>query len=230
LPVPDHALHEYAIDVAAACRERSIKTVAVTAGEVCPEPRGEFYRYMDAANIDLKAFSDEFYKNICAANLGPVLDTLVYLKHQTKVWIEITALLIPGLNDSSAELEKLSTWVVDKLGPDVPLHFSAFHPDYRMLDRPPTPPETLRKAREIAINNGVWHAYIGNVHDPACDSTYCHHCGQLLIGRDWYQLTKWKLVSGQKCSNCQTSLPGRMEATPGDWGPRREPVRLSHYQ
>ncbi len=220
--------HEYAIDVADACRERSIKAVAVTAGEVCPEPRAEFYRHMDAANIDLKAFSDEFYKNVCASRLDPVLDTLVYLKHQTNVWIEITTLLIPGLNDSSTELEKLTSWVVDKLGENVPLHFSAFHPDFRMLDLPPTPPETLRRARDIAIKNGVCYAYVGNVHDPACDSTYCHDCGQLLIGRDWYQLTNWNLVD-QKCSKCQTRLPGRFEATPGDWGPRRQPVRLSDY-
>jgi pyruvate formate lyase activating enzyme len=222
--------HEYAIDVAAACRERSIKTVAVTAGEVCPEPRAEFYRFIDAANVDLKAFSHDFYKKICASELDPVLDTLIYLKHQTDVWLEITTLLIPGLNDSVAELQKLSSWVANELGRDVPLHFSAFHPDFRLRDYPPTPPATLRRARDIAIDNGVRYAYVGNVHDPECDSTYCHNCGQLLIGRDWYRLTNWNLVGDQNCSNCQTRLPGRFEATPGDWGPRREPVRLSHYR
>ena len=222
--------HEYAIDVATACREHSIKTVAVTAGNVCPEPRAEFYQNMDAANIDLKAFSHEFYNKICASNLDPVLDTLVYLKHQTNVWFEITTLLIPGLNDSSAELKKLTSWVVDKLGPDVPLHFTAFHPDFQMHDRPATPPETLRKARDIAINSGIRYAYVGNVHDPACDSTYCHNCGQLLIGRDWYQLTNWSLSSDQTCSHCQTRLPGQVEAKPGDWGSKRQPVLLSRYQ
>ena len=222
--------HEYAIDVAVACRERSIKTVAVTAGEVCPQPRSEFYSFMDAANVDLKAFNDEFYRKICASRLGPVLDTLVYLKRHTDVWLEITTLLIPGLNDSNSELDKLSAWVVENLGPDVPLHFSAFHPDFRMLDYPPTPAETLRKARKIAIKNGVRYAYVGNIHDPACDSTYCHECGELLIGRDWYQLTDWNLSSVQNCPKCDRKLSGRFEALPGDWGRRRQPVRLSNYQ
>ena len=135
--------HEYAIDVARACREQGIKTVAVTAGEVCAEPRAEFSRVMDAANVDLKAFSERFYREVCAGSLARVLETLQYLKHETSVWFELTTLLIPGENDSDAELNELTQWVVEKLGPDVPLHFSAFHPDHRMLDRPPTPPSTL---------------------------------------------------------------------------------------
>jgi pyruvate formate lyase activating enzyme len=188
--------HEYAIDVAAACRERGIKTVAVTAGEVCAEPRTEFYRWMDAANVDLKGFTEKFYHDICAGHLQPVLETLEYLKHQTDVWFEITTLLIPGANDSNKELEELTRWVVERLGPDVPLHFTAFHPDFRMLDRPPTPPAVLRRAREIALKNGVRYAYVGNVHDRTGDSTYCHECGHLLIGRDWYVLTDWNLASG----------------------------------
>jgi len=219
--------HEYAIDVARACREREIRTVAVTAGEVCAEPRAEFYRYMDAANVDLKAFSERFYHEICAGSLQPVLETLQYLKHETSVWIELTTLLIPGENDSDAELDAMTQWVVAKLGPDVPLHFSAFHPDFRMLDRPPTPPETLRRARDIALRNGVRYAYVGNVHDREADSTFCHRCGQLLIGRDWYQLTSWKLTLAGACPRCQTPCAGVFESNPGTWGPRRLPVRVN---
>src|SRR5919201_1609432 len=166
--------HEYAIDVARACHERGVKTVAVTAGEVCAEPREEFYRHIDAANVDLKGFTEEFYHKVCAGHLQPVLETLVYLKRRTSVWFELTTLLIPGLNDSDRELEELTRWVVEQLGPEVPLHFSAFHPDFRLLDRPPTPPETLRRARRIALKNGVRYAYVGNVHDPEADSTHCH--------------------------------------------------------
>jgi len=176
--------HEYAIDVAAACRARGLKAIAVTAGEVCPEPRAEFYRHMDAANVDLKGFTQEFYHDVCAGHLQPVLDTLVYLKQQTSVWLEVTTLLIPGLNDSEAELEAMTSWFAENLGPDVPLHFTAFHPDFRMTDRPPTLPATLRRARQIARLNGLRQVYVGNVHDPEGDSTYCHGCGELLIGRD----------------------------------------------
>jgi pyruvate formate lyase activating enzyme len=218
--------HEYAIDVAVACRERGIKSVAVTAGEVCAEPRAEFYRHMDAANVDLKGFTEAFYHDICAGHLQPVLETLVYLKRHTSVWFELTTLLIPGLNDSERELEELTSWVVRELGPDVPLHFTAFHPDFRMLDRPPTPPETLRRARQIARKNGVRYAYVGNVHDPEADSTSCHGCGTLLIGRDWYELTEWNLARGNRCPNCGAECAGVFEARPGGWGRRRLPVRL----
>jgi pyruvate formate lyase activating enzyme len=185
---------------------------------------------MDAANVDLKGFTEKFYHDTCAGHLQPVLDTLVYLKHETHVWIEITTLLIPGLNDSNRELEELTQWVVERLGPDVRLHFTAFHPDFRMLSSPPTPPATLRRAREIAIRGGVRYAYVGNVHDAAGDSTYCDQCGQLLIGRDWYQLTAWNLTSDGHCMQCGTRLAGVFEAQPGDWGPRRLPVRLADYR
>ena len=173
--------HEYAIDVADACRERGIKTVAVTAGYVCTEPRVEFYAHMDAANVDLKAFTEEFYKSVTLSELAPVLETLEYLAHETDVWFEITNLLIPGLNDSDAELDEMSAWIVDKLGPAVPVHFTAFHPDYKMMDRPRTPAATLVRAREIAVSNGVRYAYTGNVHDEQGGSTYCHACGERLI-------------------------------------------------
>src|SRR5262245_514425 len=219
--------HEYAIDVAQACRERGIKSVAVTAGEVCAEPRAELYRCMDAANVDLKGFTEKFYHETCAGSLQPVLETLQYLKHETSVWFELTTLFIPGLNDSDAELEDMTRWVMDELGPDVPLHFTAFHPDFRMLDRPPTPPATLRRARHIALRNGVRYAYVGNVHDPEADSTHCFACGQLLIGRDWYDLTQWNLVEGNRCRSCGAVCPGVFEARPGAWGRRRLPVRLA---
>jgi pyruvate formate lyase activating enzyme len=221
--------HEYAIDVARACRQRGLKAVAVTAGEVCAEPRSEFYEHIDAANVDLKGFTEEFYHDICAGHLQPVLDTLVYLRHQTNVWLEITTLLIPGLNDSNDELERMTAWVAENLGPDVPLHFTAFHPDFRMLDRPPTPPETLRRARRIALGKGLHHVYVGNVHDEEGDSTYCQECGGLLIGRDWYELTHWGLDAGGRCRVCGTPPPGVFEGAPGSWGPRRVPLRLAEF-
>ncbi len=220
---------EYAVDVAQACHERGIQTVAVTAGEICPEPREAFYRHMDAANVDLKGFTERFYKEVCAGHLQAVLDTLVYLKHETKVWFELTTLLIPGENDSDEELDALTRWVVERLGPDVPLHFTAFHPDYRMTDRPPTPPSTLRRAREIALKNGVRYAYVGNIHDEQGDSTYCHQCGGLLIGRDWFRLTRWNLDDQGRCPDCQTPCAGVFEPNPGTWGPQRQPVRLSEF-
>jgi pyruvate formate lyase activating enzyme len=220
---------EYAIDVALACRDFGIKSVAVTAGYINEEPRREFYRYMDAANIDLKGFTEEFYEKLCAGQLQPVLDTLRYVKHETNTWLEITTLLIPGQNDSNEELDALTRWVVDDLGPDVPLHFSAFHPDYKMLDVPRTPSSTLTRAREIAIRNGVRYAYTGNVHDAAGGSTYCHHCGKRLIYRDWYVLGDWQLTPEGNCGYCGTPCAGHFAARPGNWGARRLPVRLANY-
>ncbi|MFV2006969.1 MAG: AmmeMemoRadiSam system radical SAM enzyme [Longimicrobiales bacterium] len=218
--------HEYAIDVAQACRDEGIQSVAVTAGYVCPEPRAEFYRHMDAANVDLKAFSERFYHEVCAAHLEPVLDTLVYLRQETDVWFELTTLLIPGENDSDQEIEAMTEWVVEHLGPDVPMHFTAFHPDWKMMDKPPTPPATLARAREIALGNGVRYAYTGNVHDEAGGSTYCHACGETLIGRDWYVLTDWNLTEDGACRSCGARCPGVLEAQPGTWGAKRQPVRL----
>jgi pyruvate formate lyase activating enzyme len=220
---------EYAVDVAQACRARGIKSVAVTAGYMCAEPRREFYRHMDAANVDLKAFSEDFYFKITGGHLQPVLDTLVYLKHETKVWFEITTLLIPGLNDSDAELEALTQWVAANLGPDVPLHFTAFHPDWKMRDVAPTPAATLTRARAIAVKNGVRYAYTGNVHDEAGGSTYCHQCGARLIGRDWYEITAWNLDRDGRCAQCGTACAGVFGARPGDWGSHRQPVRLANF-
>jgi pyruvate formate lyase activating enzyme len=221
--------HEYAIDVARACHEKDIRSVAVTAGYVCPEPRREFYRYMDAANVDLKAFTEDFYHKITGSHLAPVLETLEYIKQETSTWLELTTLLIPGKNDSEKELNEMTRWVVDKLGPEVPMHFSAFHPDWKMTDVPSTPKETLVRAREIAMENGVHYAYTGNVHNTAGDSTYCHHCGELLIGRDWYVLSDWKLTADGKCAACGTPCAGVFEAGHGNWGARRQPVRLHDF-
>lgn len=218
--------HEYAIDVAQACRERGIKSVAVTAGYVCDEPRAEFYRYMDAANVDLKGFTERFYHQLTGAHLQPVLETLVYLKRHTTVWFEITTLLIPGENDSEQEVEALTQWVVEQLGPDVPLHFSAFHPDYWMLDRPPTPTATLTMARRIALKNGIRYAYTGNVHDTEGGSTFCHHCRAKLIGRDWYELSEWNLSAESACRFCRTPCAGVFEPAAGRWGARRRPLLL----
>ena len=218
---------EYAIDIADACREAGIKAIAVTAGYICPEPRAEFYAHMDAANVDLKGFTEDFYHRVCAGSLAPVLDTLEYLKNETQVWFEITNLLIPGLNDSDDEIDAMTRWVVDRLGPDVPLHFTAFHPDWKMRDRPRTPAATLSRARRLALGNGVRYAYTGNVHDPAGQSTYCHGCGALLIERDWYALGAWNLTDDGHCSGCGTPCPGVFDGRPGHWGRRRLPVILN---
>jgi pyruvate formate lyase activating enzyme len=217
---------EYAIDVAQACRERGISTVAVSAGYISAEPRAEFFRYMDAANIDLKGFADGFYKRLCSSRLAPVLETLEYLKHETNVWFEITTLLIPGENDSPTEIEAESAWIVDRLGPDVPLHFTAFHPDWKMMDTRPTPPETLRRARGIAAKAGIRYVYTGNIHDPEGQATYCHVCGAVLIGRNGYELTAWNLSACSTCIKCGARCPGVFEPVHGKWGSRRHPVRV----
>ena len=221
---------EYAIDVAQACREAGIKSVAVTAGYMREAAREEFYSYMDAANVDLKGFTESFYHRICSGHLQPVLETLVYLKHHTSVWFEITNLLIPGENDSERELEEMTQWVVENLGPDVPMHFTAFHPDWKMLDKPHTPPSTLERARRIALRNGVRYAYTGNVHDEQGGSTYCHGCGARIIGRDWYTMTAWNLTHDGRCGTCDTPCAGVFDGPPGRWGARRLPVFLAAAQ
>ena len=220
---------EYAVDVARACHEVGIKTVAVTAGEICPEPREEFFSHMDAANVDLKAFTERFYRQLCGGELRPVLDTLEYLKRETEVWFEITTLLIPGENDSDEELEEMTRWIVGQLGPDVPVHFTAFHPDWKLLDRPATPPSTLLRARQIARRNGIHHVYTGNVHDQEGGSTYCYECGHRLIARDWYVLGEYRLTDDGSCQFCGASCPGRFDGPPGSWGSRRLPVRLADF-
>ncbi len=219
---------EYAIDVAEACHEAGIATVAVTAGYICEKPREDFYRDIDAANVDLKAFTEKFYREITGARLQPVLDTLVYLKDRTNVWLEITNLVIPDHNDSEEEIDAMTRWVVENLGPDVPMHFSAFHPDWKMLDVPPTPPATLARARSIAMANGVRYAYTGNIRSEEGESTSCHRCGARLIGRDGYVLTDWNLKKGA-CVSCGEPCAGVFEERPGRWGARRLPVRLKDF-
>jgi pyruvate formate lyase activating enzyme len=215
---------EYAIDVAQACRERGIRNVAVSAGYVCAAPRAELYRHMDAANIDLKAFTESFYRKLCTGALQPVLETLVYLRHETGVWLEVTTLLIPGHNDAPAEIEALSAWFIEHLGPDVPLHFTAFHPNYKMMDVAPTPRATLTRAREIALRQGLRYVYTGNVHDEPGQSAWCHACGTRLIGRDWYEITAWHLTPEGECAACGAPCSGVFDARPGTWGPRRMPL------
>ena len=217
---------EYAVDVADACRERGVKAVAVTAGYVSPGAREELFAHMDAANVDLKGFTDGFYAKTCAGHLQPVLDTLEHLVHETSVWVEVTTLLIPGLNDSDEEIDEETRWFAERLGGDVPLHFTAFHPDWKLRDRPDTPAATLTRAREIALANGLRYVYTGNVHDPAGQSTYCHACGALLVERDWYELGAWNLEDG-RCASCGEPCAGVFEERPGTWGSRRLPVRLA---
>ena len=219
--------HEYAIDIADACHERGIKAVAVSAGYVCPEPRAEFYSRMDAANIDLKAFTERFYRKLTGSELAPVLDTIKYLRFETDVWFELTTLLIPGENDGDDEITRLVEWVRDEVGVDVPLHFTAFHPDFKMLDYPRTPPETLQRARRIALDHGIRYAYTGNTFDKNGQSTYCHGCGERLIGRDWYELSEWNMDDEGHCLKCGTRCAGVFAGRPGHWGRRRQPVRMA---
>ena len=214
------------MDIAQACRDSGVHPVAVTAGYILPEAREEFFSNMDAANVDLKAFSEKFYKKICGGKLAAVLETLLYLKNETEVWFELTTLLIPGENDSPEELHEMTEWIVENLGPDVPLHFSAFHPDWKMRDIENTPHSTLSCAREIALGNGIRYVYVGNVHDKSGSSTYCHQCGELLIGRDWYELSDWNLDGAGLCISCGSECPGLIENHPGDWGSKRLPIRL----
>jgi pyruvate formate lyase activating enzyme len=219
---------EYAMDIADACRERGIQSVAVTAGYIHPVARREFYAKMDAANVDLKAFTDDFYIKLCGARLNPVLDTLVYLKHETDVWFEITTLLIPGKNDSDEELRAECRWIMKELGPDVPVHFTAFHPDHKMTDIPATPAATLTRARNIAIAEGLHYVYTGNVHDAAGGATVCTGCRTPLIVRDWHHIEDYRLTPTGACPDCGTAVPGRFEAFSKQFGRRRIPLFLNH--
>lgn len=217
---------EYAIDTAVECRKLGIQNVAVTAGYIHPEPAREFFAVMDAANVDLKGFTDAFYVKYCGGHLQPVLDTLQYLVHETSVWVEITTLLIPTLNDSDTEIRQLSEWVLKALGPDVPLHFTAFHPDWKLKDLPPTPPATLTRARRIAREVGLRYVYTGNVHDPQGGTTYCPACGTALIERDWYEILGYRLTADGRCPQCDTPIAGRFQPFEKAFGARRIPVAM----
>ncbi|MFA7279995.1 MAG: AmmeMemoRadiSam system radical SAM enzyme [Sterolibacterium sp.] len=218
---------EYAMDTADACHALGVQTVAVTAGYMHAAPRREFYARMDAANVDLKAFTDAFYAKLCVGHLQDVLDTLVYVHHETDCWLEITTLLIPGHNDSEKEIAELSQWVARELGPDVPLHFSAYHPDYKLRDAPPTSPQILKHARRIALDNGLHYVYLGNVHDQEGDATYCPGCGKAVIARDWYQILAYQLTEEGHCQRCGTAIAGRFGNYGGPFGARRIPVKMS---
>jgi len=220
---------EYAMDVADACHERDIRTVAVTAGYMHDQARREFYAKIDAANVDLKAFTEDFYFKLTGAHLQPVLDTLIYLKRETDVWFEITTLLIPGHNDGDAELQAECRWIMAELGGDVPLHFSAFHPDWKMTGVPPTPPETLTRARDIAMQAGLRYVYTGNVHDIEGGTTYCPHCRDEVISRDWYRILSYRIGEDGRCLGCGGAIAGRYQKfdLKKAFGPRRIPVRLA---
>ena len=218
---------EYAMDIADACHAKGVHSVAVTAGYIHAEPRREFYAKMDAANVDLKGFTEDFYYKICGGHLQPVLDTLVYLVKETKVWTEITTLLIPGKNDSDDELRAMSKWIRQNLGADVPLHFTAFHPDYKMTDIAATPPATLTRAREIAQLAGLNYVYTGNVHDASGGSTYCPSCEKCVIERDWYRIDSYAVTASGSCAHCGTPIAGRFGSFERPFGPRRIPVRLA---
>jgi pyruvate formate lyase activating enzyme len=218
---------EYAMDIADACHARGVQAVAVTAGYIQPEARREFYAKMDAANVDLKGFTEDFYFKICGGKLSSVLDTLVYLVKETDVWTEITTLLIPGKNDSNEEIEAECAWIAQHLGLDVPLHFTAFHPDWKMMDVQPTPPATLSRARAIALRHGLRYVYTGNVHDEGGGTTSCPSCGEPVVVRDWYQIKSYRLDERGACLACGAQLPGRYQKFGKPFGPRRIPVRLS---
>jgi len=218
---------EYAIDVAQACKEKGVLSVAVSAGYHSPAARKAFYQHMDAANIDLKSFDEDFYWKLTGAHLAPVLETLEYIQHETDCWLEITTLVIPEHNDSNAEIEAMSRWVVDHLGPEVPLHFSAFHPDYKMMNVPATGLQALVRARNIAMERGLKYVYSGNVHNREGDTTYCPGCHKPVIERDWYELLQWNLVDSGNCRHCGTSIAGCFDQHPGDWGRKRSAVRFS---
>ncbi len=222
-PVP---FAEYAMDTADACHKLDIKSVAVTAGFIHDVPRREFYAKMDAANVDLKGFTDDFYVNYCGGHLQPILDTLVYLKRETQVWFEITTLLIPTLNDSDAEIKRLSDWVLKELGPDVPLHFTAFHPDYKLMHLPPTPSETLSRARQTAMQTGLHYVYTGNVHDREGGTTFCPSCKAPLIVRDWYEIPEYHLTDDGHCPKCGTAIAGRFQKFAPPFGAHRIPVAM----
>lgn len=218
---------EYAIDIAHECRNAGVKTVAVTAGYIGEAAREEFFAAMDATNVDLKGFTEAFYTQFTGARLGPVLDTLRYVHHHTHTWLEITTLLIPDANDSDEEITALSRWVARELSPEVPVHFTAFHPDFKLTDRPPTPHATLTRARNIARREGLRHVYVGNVRDREGATTYCTGCGKALIVRDGYAIVDYRLDASGHCPDCATPLGGHFAAHAGRFGNRRIPIRLA---
>ncbi|WP_407341580.1 AmmeMemoRadiSam system radical SAM enzyme [Pengzhenrongella phosphoraccumulans] len=217
---------EYAMDTALACHELGLHAIAVTAGYITAPARAEFFGAMEAANIDLKGFTEDFYWKVTGAHLRDVLETIAWVHEHTGTWIELTTLLIPGHNDATHEVERMCRWILAELGPDVPLHFSAFHPDFKMLDVPPTPPATLRIARATALEVGLHFVYTGNVRDPAAETTSCPVCGRVLVERDWYAVSRYDVTTDGRCPGCRTAVPGRFGDAVGHWGRRSIPVRI----
>ncbi|MBN1959809.1 MAG: AmmeMemoRadiSam system radical SAM enzyme [Deltaproteobacteria bacterium] len=215
---------EYAIDTAIACREQKIEPVVVSAGYINDKPREQFFAPMSAANIDLKAFDANFYRKYCLAELEPVKETLIYIKQKTNVWLEITTLLIPEANDSELEIGKMCEWILEALGPTVPVHFTSFHPDYKLTDRRATSAATLKRARQQALNLGLHYVYTGNVYDPDGQSTLCPNCQQVVIGRNGYDISTWAIDDNGGCLNCHTTISGHFEKTPGSWGAKRQSI------
>ena len=198
---------EYVIDISKIAHEEDIKTVMVTAGYIDKEARKEIYKYIDAANVDLKGFTEKFFFKQTFSHLNDVLDTLIWLKNETDIWFEITTLLIPDENDSLEEVKNECDWVLKNLGDSIPLHFTAFHPDFRMTDKEKTPAETLNRSRRIARSMGIKYCYVGNIHDTEGQTTYCPECKESLIKRDWHDVYSNKIKEG-KCFNCGTSIAG----------------------
>ncbi len=221
---------EYAIDVANACRELGVHTVAVTAGYITDDARAEFFNSMDATNVDLKAFTKKFYRNLCGSDIEPVKETLKYLVKETDIWLELTNLIIPGENDDENELRELSTWVREELNPKIPIHFTAYHPAYK-LKNPKTPTQTLLNAQKIALDEGLEFVYTGNVCNPSGESTYCPNCRNLLIGRNRYELSQWRFSkkSPGVCPKCKREIPGHFNSNPGTWGQKRVPIDIGHF-
>jgi len=217
---------EYAMDTADECHALGIQTVAVTNGYMHDQARRDFYSKIDAANIDLKAFTENFYFKLTGAHLQPVLDTLIYLRRETDVWIEVTTLLIPGHNDSDEEINALCRWVRQELGADTPLHFTAFHPDYKMNETPPTPQETLRRARAAGLKHGIHHVYTGNTDDTEGGTTYCPGCRAKLVVRDWYDILEYHLTADGHCARCNTAIAGRFAPYAPPFGRQRIPVDI----
>jgi pyruvate formate lyase activating enzyme len=218
---------EYAVATAEECHARGIHTVAVSAGTICAAPREDFFRHVDAVNIDLKSFSEGFYRTFCGGTLAPVLETLEYIAHETSAWLEITTLVIPGENDSDDEIDRMTQWIAERLGTDVPLHFSAFHPAWKLTDRPATSRTSLRRAREIALGNGLRYTYTGNVIDLEGSATYCPGCSETVVERAGYDLGCWNLaVEGGRasCKRCGAKVAGVYAGRPGGWGSRFQPV------
>lgn len=198
---------EWVIDIAQVARERGLKNVMVTAGYITKEAREEIYPFIDAANIDLKAFTETFYNKLTFSYLNDVLDTIKWMYNETNVWVELTNLIIPGHNDESDEFKEMVGWLLENCDDNIPLHFTAFHPDFKMMDTPKTPQETLNRARRIALDMGMKYVYIGNVFDRNGQTTYCPNCGTHLIQRDWHAVSANKM-NKNKCSKCGTIIPG----------------------